>query len=224
MSIHSTSHIKIPDGFIDPISQDLLIQPVRTNCLGYNRWSIVNWLKGYPAFQGHIFEKTHLSIWFTKSDNHLCPFCRREITKIAPDTELALRIQSEFVLLNPTNAEYFQELKRELFSTPPDLINKPIKPQKSPDSFRDRDIEADPFQLNVNDRAYEKLAFRHLANFRFFESFRVWFKLSILRKIRFLIFPLLPLLTIMFITNFTLYFYIKLKNLVIRLTSSFKKC
>ncbi|MFA6119111.1 MAG: hypothetical protein WCT85_04030 [Parachlamydiales bacterium] len=206
----------IPEDFINPISHDLLIQPVRTNCFGYNRWSIVNWLKGYPPFQGHIFEKIYLSSWFTKSHNHLCPVCGREITKIAPDTELAQRIRNEFVYLNHRNGDHFQNLKRAMLTANPILFNESVN------ALNDREFGDNNYYLNAKESSldfaenaysdsYGDIAVQYLLGLDFRNSFRVFCKISPLKKISFFLIKLPVLIVFGPIIGFVLYILYKLK-------------
>jgi len=65
-------NIEIPPEFKCPITQDLMIYPIRTNCF-------------------HAFEKSAIERWVTQ--NGTCPNCRVYITTIIPDQDLTRRIE-----------------------------------------------------------------------------------------------------------------------------------
>ena len=126
--------VNIPDEFSCPITQDVMISPVRTNC---------------PAplnnrnFQGHVFEKLALANWFRqpRMQARNCPVCRKHITQVVPDTQLARKIQNEFVNVTQANKEYFERTKQELNNDYRHLINQRVIPQ----TFQ-RFISSLPFQ------------------------------------------------------------------------------
>jgi len=103
---------EVPIDLRDPISRDVFIHPVKTDCNS----SFLDWIRGDSHKHGHVFELS--SLFQCMKQKNICPLCRATITEVVPDLEMARRVQDEFVRLNPQNQAYFEQLKHDTYENP----------------------------------------------------------------------------------------------------------
>ena len=115
MTILSQAITKIPQDFTCPITSDIFIDPIKTDC---------------PTSEtGHIFEKLALANWFRQKQSCTCPLCRHSVNTVLPDEALARRILNEFIRFNHKNDRYFNSVKKDLERNFRHLINQSVIPQ-----------------------------------------------------------------------------------------------
>lgn len=146
----------VPDHFRDPMTLDVLIEPVNTNCPAP---------PGNQDFEGHVFERLALAHYFRQTPGQTCPLCRHHVTAVTNDNALAERIQNEFVRtngrINPQNEEYFNSVRNELQRTYGHLASQPVIPPRQPPRENFDPYRMQPYtQFVENPSTIRRITFR----------------------------------------------------------------
>ena len=128
----------VPKDFECPITLDVMVSPVRTNCLEEKPTTSFFSRIFAPApddsFKGHYFERDALAAHF-RQNNQNCPTCNRIITKVVPDKNLADRITREFTAKHKL---HFEAAKNDVEKTYGAMKDRPIIPNDSDPSVAER--------------------------------------------------------------------------------------
>lgn len=116
----SASSVVVPNQFLCPITSELMIEPVKTDCNGLTNTNIFKRiyyaLFSKSGFRGHVFENLALASWLTS--HFSCPVCRQTITKVKSDKETEQEIKEQFISVSEANRVYFANIKKELDEDP----------------------------------------------------------------------------------------------------------
>nr|NGX48851.1 hypothetical protein [Candidatus Anoxychlamydiales bacterium] len=125
--------IEVPKEFECPITLDVMINPVRANCVAAKPKEPTGIFSYFftrgsdDSCSGHFFEGLALAAYLRRIDQN-CPTCRQKITKAIPDKDLAAKITREFINKSAAHKTHFEDAEKEVNLNYGNMKSLPIIP------------------------------------------------------------------------------------------------